>query len=158
MGFARVHRYSNLEPDRHCHGHAGEVIADGQDCTSRHPLKHALMVAIDAAAARDRRLWPSKSQDADSAGVNKSNHAQADTEAANANSSIAVSDVHAPGDVCTRQSLPVSLPPPRTLFGSDTCSMAVQHLTDSNDMILALIFVMMIIFNTMSFTTTSSKS
>lgn len=113
LGFTDI---VNLEPDRHCHGHAGEVIADGQDCTSRHPLKHALMVAIDAAAARDRRLWPSKSQDAGSAGVSKSNHAQADTEAANANSSIAVSDVHAPGDVCTRQSLPVSPPPPTHPF------------------------------------------
>ena len=41
---------------------AGEVIAEGQDGTSQHPLSHALMVAIDAAAARDRRLWPNTSQ------------------------------------------------------------------------------------------------
>lgn len=41
---------------------AGEVIAEGQDGTSQHPLSHALMVAIDAAAARDRRLWPNNSQ------------------------------------------------------------------------------------------------
>lgn len=41
---------------------AGEVIAEGQDSTSQHPLSHALMVAIDAAAARDRHLWPNNSQ------------------------------------------------------------------------------------------------
>ena len=36
----------------------GEVIAEGQDGTKQHPLRHAIMAAIDAAAARDRRLWP----------------------------------------------------------------------------------------------------
>ena len=42
------------------HEPAGTVIAEGQDNTSRHPLQHAVMVAIEAAAARDRRLWPAK--------------------------------------------------------------------------------------------------
>lgn len=37
----------------------GEVIAEGQDGTRQHPLRHAIMAAIDAAAERDRRLWPS---------------------------------------------------------------------------------------------------
>ncbi len=36
----------------------GEVIAEGQDGTKQHPLRHAIMAAIDAAAERDRRLWP----------------------------------------------------------------------------------------------------
>jgi len=36
----------------------GEVIAEAQDNTKQHPLRHAIMAAIDAAAARDRRLWP----------------------------------------------------------------------------------------------------
>ena len=35
------------------------VIAEGQDGTKQHPLRHAIMATIDAAAARDRRLWPS---------------------------------------------------------------------------------------------------
>lgn len=38
---------------------SGEVIAEGQDGTKQHPLRHAIMAAIDAAAERDRRLWPS---------------------------------------------------------------------------------------------------
>lgn len=58
------------------------------------------MVAIDAAAARDRRLWPVKSKDTTTAGVSKLNRPQADTEAASPDSSIAVADVCAPGDVC----------------------------------------------------------
>ncbi|KAL0046100.1 hypothetical protein WJX82_002447 [Trebouxia sp. C0006] len=37
---------------------SGEVIAEAQDNTKQHPLRHAIMAAIDAAAARDRRLWP----------------------------------------------------------------------------------------------------
>ncbi len=37
----------------------GEVIAASQDGTQQHPLRHAIMAAIDAAAARDRWLWPS---------------------------------------------------------------------------------------------------
>lgn len=44
-----------------CQSSAGTVVGEGQDCTSKHPLQHAVMVAIEAAAARDRRLWPSKS-------------------------------------------------------------------------------------------------
>ena len=58
------------------------------------------MVAIDAAAARDRRLWPVKSNDASTAGVSNSNCPQAETEVASPDSSIAVSDVSAPGNVC----------------------------------------------------------
>ncbi len=46
---------------------AGEVIAEGQDETFHHPLGHAIMVAIDAAAARDRRVWPIKGNEADAA-------------------------------------------------------------------------------------------
>ena len=42
---------------------AGTVIAEGQDKTHQHPLGHAIMVAIEAAAARDRQLWPIKSKD-----------------------------------------------------------------------------------------------
>ena len=34
------------------------MIAEGQDVTKQHPLRHAIMAAIDAAAERDRRLWP----------------------------------------------------------------------------------------------------
>lgn len=40
---------------------ADSVLAEGRDCTSKHPLQHPIMVAIEAAAARDRRLWPSQS-------------------------------------------------------------------------------------------------
>jgi len=40
----------------------GEVIAEGQDGTKQHPLRHAIMAVIDAAAARDRRLWPMTSR------------------------------------------------------------------------------------------------
>lgn len=40
---------------------AGRVVAEGRDCTTKHPLQHPIMVAIEAAAARDRRLWPSRS-------------------------------------------------------------------------------------------------
>lgn len=41
----------------------GKTIAEGQDGTKQHPLRHAIMAAIDAAAARDRRLWPSTGTD-----------------------------------------------------------------------------------------------
>ena len=37
----------------------GEVIVEGQDGANQNPLGHAIMAAIDAAAARDRQLWPS---------------------------------------------------------------------------------------------------
>ncbi len=37
----------------------GEVTVEGRDSTNQHPLRHAIMAAIDAAAERDRRLWPS---------------------------------------------------------------------------------------------------
>ena len=81
--------------------HAGEVIADGQDCTSRHPLRHALMVAIDAAAARDRRLWPIKSKDASTAGMSQFGCPQADTAAVGPDNGTAGSDASsAQGDVC----------------------------------------------------------
>ncbi|DBA98649.1 hypothetical protein WJX77_010540 [Trebouxia sp. C0004] len=49
---------------------SGEVIAEGQDGTKQHPLRHAIMAAIDAAAERDRRLWPmtsSRTQEASAA-------------------------------------------------------------------------------------------
>lgn len=42
----------------------GRIIAQGMDATrapARHPLRHAVMVAIEAAAARDRALWPEHS-------------------------------------------------------------------------------------------------
>ncbi|DBA68567.1 TPA: hypothetical protein ACH3X2_14320 [Trebouxia sp. C0005] len=42
---------------------SGKTIAEGQDGTKQHPLRHAIMAAIDAAAARDRRLWPSTGTD-----------------------------------------------------------------------------------------------
>ncbi|KAL3137330.1 hypothetical protein ABBQ32_006865 [Trebouxia sp. C0010 RCD-2024] len=67
----------------------GEVIAEGQDCTSRHPLKHALMVAIDAAAARDRQLWPTKGDDAATAGIGRPSCSQTDMQAAVPNSTTA---------------------------------------------------------------------
>ena len=41
-------------------GAAGAVVAEGKDCTHSHPLQHAVMVAIEAAAERDRRLWPAQ--------------------------------------------------------------------------------------------------
>ena len=66
-----VHRKHPHRVDR-LHSHAfwcaGEVIAEGKDCTSRHPLHHAIMVAIELAAARDRQLWPSRSTAAHNAG------------------------------------------------------------------------------------------
>ncbi len=34
------------------------VVAEGCDCRHAHPLHHAAMVAIEAAAARDLTLWP----------------------------------------------------------------------------------------------------
>ena len=40
---------------------SGEIVAEGLDGTAgpgAHPLRHAVMAAIDAAAERDRRLWP----------------------------------------------------------------------------------------------------
>ena len=36
----------------------GKVIAEGRDGRQQHPLHHAAIVAIGAAAERDRRLWP----------------------------------------------------------------------------------------------------
>ena len=99
-GGAQISQTSVPESGTTCLGHAGAVIAEGQDCTSRHPLKHALMLAIDAAAARDRQLWPMKSKDANTAGASNSKHPQADREAARPDSSIAVGDVSAPGIVC----------------------------------------------------------
>ena len=36
----------------------GQTIAQGVDGTSSHPLHHAVMVAVAAAAERDRALWP----------------------------------------------------------------------------------------------------
>ncbi|KIZ03932.1 hypothetical protein MNEG_4032 [Monoraphidium neglectum] len=36
----------------------GEVIAEASDCTALHPLRHAVMEAVAAAAERDLRLWP----------------------------------------------------------------------------------------------------
>jgi len=38
----------------------GAVIAEGLDDTQTHPLRHAIMVAIEAAAERDCRLWPDR--------------------------------------------------------------------------------------------------
>ena len=58
------------------------------------------MVAIDAAAARDRRLWPVKSKDIHTAGECKSKRPQMDREAASPDSSIADSDVSASGVAC----------------------------------------------------------
>ncbi|GBF88464.1 hypothetical protein Rsub_01177 [Raphidocelis subcapitata] len=37
---------------------SGEVIAEGADCGGQHPLRHAAMEAVTAAAERDLRLWP----------------------------------------------------------------------------------------------------
>lgn len=95
---------------------AGEVIAGGQDGTSRHPLKHALMVAIDNAAARDRNLWPIKSKDADTAGMSRLNRLQADTEAANPDSSTAAAgETSTPGAACisiAEHTAGCTLPPP----------------------------------------------
>ena len=53
-----------LRPVLLCCNSSGEVIAEGCDGSSEHPLHHALMVAIGAAAARDRRLWPLKTNQA----------------------------------------------------------------------------------------------
>jgi tRNA-specific adenosine deaminase 3 len=36
----------------------GQVLAQAADCSLQHPLDHAAMVAIEAVAARDRKLWP----------------------------------------------------------------------------------------------------
>lgn len=36
----------------------GCVVASGWDCSSCHPLRHAVMVAVEAEAARNRALWP----------------------------------------------------------------------------------------------------
>ncbi|KAK9829091.1 hypothetical protein WJX72_003851 [[Myrmecia] bisecta] len=36
----------------------GTIIAAGQDGSAKHPLHHAAIMAIDAAAQRDLRLWP----------------------------------------------------------------------------------------------------
>ena len=35
-----------------------QVIGRGQTSTQRHPLAHAVMEAVEAVAARDRKLWP----------------------------------------------------------------------------------------------------
>lgn len=59
------------------------------------------MVAIDNAAARDRKLWPIKSKDTNTAGMSKSNRSQADTGAASPDSSTAaIDETSVPGDVC----------------------------------------------------------
>ncbi|KAK9789948.1 hypothetical protein WJX73_008362 [Symbiochloris irregularis] len=44
---------------------AGEAVAQGVDETHAHPLRHAAMVAIDAAAQRDLLLWPPSPADAE---------------------------------------------------------------------------------------------
>jgi tRNA(Arg) A34 adenosine deaminase TadA len=36
----------------------GEIIAEAADCSAAHPLRHAAMEAVAAAAERDLRLWP----------------------------------------------------------------------------------------------------
>ena len=40
----------------------GSVVGTGRDDTRHHPLLHAVMAAIESAAARDRRLWPSPTE------------------------------------------------------------------------------------------------
>lgn len=40
-----------------------EVISIGRDGTGRDPLQHAIMAAVDAAAARNVRLWPDPPED-----------------------------------------------------------------------------------------------
>lgn len=54
-------------------GAAGTVVAEGQDRTQHHPLGHAIMVAIEAAAARDRQLWPVESPSIGSSELGLSN-------------------------------------------------------------------------------------
>jgi tRNA-specific adenosine deaminase 3 len=41
-----------VDPSSNC------VLAQAVDCSERHPLDHAAMVAVEAVAARDRQLWP----------------------------------------------------------------------------------------------------
>jgi tRNA-specific adenosine deaminase 3 len=41
-----------IDPSSNC------VLAQAVDCSERHPLDHAAMVAVEAVAARDRQLWP----------------------------------------------------------------------------------------------------
>ena len=48
---------------------AGVVIAEGQDGTHQHPVSHAILVAVEAAAARDRRLWPTSSSQSQDCGM-----------------------------------------------------------------------------------------
>ena len=39
---------------------AGELIVEATDQTHRHPLQHAVIAAVDAAARRDLQLWPAQ--------------------------------------------------------------------------------------------------
>ena len=39
---------------------AGDVIVEATDQTHRHPLQHAVIAAVDAAARRDLQLWPAQ--------------------------------------------------------------------------------------------------
>jgi tRNA-specific adenosine deaminase 3 len=41
-----------VDPSSNC------VLDQAVDCSERHPLDHAAMVAVEAVAARDRQLWP----------------------------------------------------------------------------------------------------
>ena len=58
-------RHGSDAPPCHCGWESegteypGELVAEGRDGSSAHPLHHAIMVAIDASARENLQIWPS---------------------------------------------------------------------------------------------------